>query len=272
MKKRFKAKKARKMELLFIFFFIMAIVIISFKVLKKADPLFLLTEDYNLFSLKFDRRKLLLKNGLNYVWQETKPVEDTPVFQEEKIRKKIYVYNTHQAEEYADYDVLSAAKYLKEVLNNYGIEVIVEETDITAEVKKNNYTYSQSYRVTKQLLENVFSDDILLYIDLHRDSSAKSVTTTKINDLDYAKMMFVVGGKHENYQENYRTADDLNKMIKNISESLSRGLLLRKSSSYNQELGGNVILIELGGPYNTKEEVMRSIEALGNAINSYLEE
>ena len=65
MKKRFKAKKARKMELLFIFFFIMAIVIISFKVLKKADPLFLLTEDYNLFSLKFDRRKLLLKNGLN---------------------------------------------------------------------------------------------------------------------------------------------------------------------------------------------------------------
>ncbi|MCH5167693.1 MAG: stage II sporulation protein P [Erysipelotrichales bacterium] len=270
MKRRFKAKRKYKYSILIIFLFILIVVLFSFSFVKKVDPVFLMTENYKLFSVNFDRNQLLLKNGLNY-----KLTEEIlkPVFLEEtSIKRKVYIYNTHQTEEYVDYDVLSAAKKLKEELSVYNIEVIVEETNIAAEVKKNNYTYSQSYRVTKQLIENIMSDDISLYIDLHRDSSNKGITTTTIGDAEYAKMMFVVGGKHESYMENYRVSNELNKMIKNINENLSRGIILRKTSSYNQEISGNVILIELGGPYNNKIEVENSIKMLAEAINYYMEE
>lgn len=269
MKKRFKAKRRFRYKILLVFIFILIIVMFSFSMSKSVDPIFLMTQNYKLFSIDFDRSELLLKNGLNYKLKE----DIIPVFTEsESIKRKIYIYNTHQTEEYVDYDVLSAAKKLKEELMNYDIETIVEETNITDEVKKNNYTYSQSYRVTKALMENILSDDISLYIDLHRDSSSKNVTTTTINDEKYAKMMFVVGGKHDTYEENYRVALELNKMITNINENMSRGLLLRKSSSYNQEVSGNVLLIELGGPYNTKEEIERSLKVLAEAIYYYMEE
>lgn len=270
MKKRFKAKKRGKYKILLIFLFIILIIMISFNLVKDVDPVFLMTQDYESFKIDFKQTDILLKNGLNYKLSDTTL---KPVFLEEKsIKRRIYIYNTHQTEEYVDYDVLSAAKKLSEELKNYNIEAIVEDTNIALEVKKNNYTYSQSYRVTKKLMENIMSDDFVLYIDLHRDSSSKKITTTTINNEEFAKMMFVIGGKHETYLENYRVADELNKMIKNIDQDISRGLLLKKSSSYNQEVSGNVLLIELGGPYNTKEEVERSIKVLAEAISYYMEE
>ena len=270
MKRKFKAKKKIKYKVLLIFIFIMIIVFFSLNVVKNIDPVFLMTENYKLFSIDLDRNQLLLKNGLNY---NLKNEILKPVFmQNSSYQKKVYIYNTHQTEEYVDYDVLSASKKLKENLGDYGIDAIVEETNITDEVKKKNYTYSQSYRVTKELIEKNMSDDISLYIDLHRDSSNKKVTTVTINDEEYAKLMFVVGGKHKTYMENYRVAEELNKMIKNINENISRGLLLRETSSYNQDISSNVILIELGGPYNKQDEIERSLKILAEAINYYLEE
>lgn len=115
-------------------------------------------------------------------------------------------------------------------------------------------------------------DEISLYIDLHRDSANHETSTTMIEDQGYARMMFVVGGKHEGYLANYRISEELNKMIKNINPLLSRGILLRKNSSFNQDLNNNIILIELGGPNNTKEEVSNSIRALALAISNYLNE
>ena len=270
MKRKFKSKKPFRYKIILIFIFILIIVMFSLNAVRDVDPVFLMTQNYKLFSVDFDRSELLLKNGLNYTFKEEviKPV----FIEKEKYQKKIYIYNTHQSEEYVDYDVLSAAKKLKEELFNYGIEAIVEETNIATEVKKNNYTYSQSYRVTKELIEKNMSDDISLYIDLHRDSSNKKITTISIDSEEYAKMMFVVGGKHDTYMENYRVANELNKMLKNVNEDISRGLLLRESSSYNQDISSNVILIELGGPYNKKEEVERSLKILAEAINYYLEE
>lgn len=252
------------------------VVIFSLNLIKHVNPSFLLTGNHKFFIFDFDKKEFLLKSGLNfkYVEEQTKPVfSEVPDTQgNQEIRKKIYVYNTHQTEAYVDFNVLEAAKTLRDYLNELNIDVLVEETNIPDEVHKHNYTYSQSYRVTKELIQKNMSDDISLYIDLHRDSSNKNVTTTTINEASYARMMFVVGGKHETYLENYRVSEELNKMIKNIDSSLSRGLFLRKSSSYNQEISGNVILIELGGPYNTKEEVSNSLRLLAQAISNYLEE
>lgn len=276
MKKRFKAKKKIRLFTLFMFIIIMIITIVSFKIVIKIDPIFLLKQDYHFFTLDFNRNDYLLKNGFKII-EDVIDGNDIPVFDEVKttspiIRKKIYIYNTHQSEKYADFDVLNAALNLKNILADFNIEAIVEETNITEEVKKNNYTYSQSYRVTKSLMTNYLNKDISLFIDLHRDSSAKNITTTTVDGVNFAKMMFVVGGKHESYMENYRVSDAINKISKNNNNQISRGLLLRKSSSYNQELDPNVVLIELGGPENTKEEVLNTLQVLAKSIYEYLEE
>lgn len=276
MKKRFKAKKKIRLFTLFMFIIIMIITIVSFKIVIKIDPIFLLKQDYHFFTLDFNRNDYLLKNGFKII-EDVIDGNDIPVFDEVKttspiIRKKIYIYNTHQSEKYADFDVLNAALNLKNILADFNIEAIVEETNITEEVKKNNYTYSQSYRVTKSLMTNYLNKDISLFIDLHRDSSAKNITTTTVDGVNFAKMMFVVGGKHESYMENYRVSDAINKISKNNNNQISRGLLLRKSSSYNQELDPNVVLIELGGPENTKEEVLNTLHVLAKSIYEYLEE
>ena len=276
MKKRFKAKKKIRLLTLFMFIIIMIITIVSFKIVIKIDPIFLLKQDYHFFTLDFNRNDYLLKNGFKII-EDVIDGNDIPVFDEVKttspiIRKKIYIYNTHQSEKYADFDVLNAALNLKNILADFNIEAIVEETNITEEVKKNNYTYSQSYRVTKSLMTNYLNKDISLFIDLHRDSSAKNITTTTVDGVNFAKMMFVVGGKHESYMENYRVSDAINKILKNNNNQISRGLLLRKSSSYNQELDPNVVLIELGGPENTKEEVLNTLQVLAKSIYEYLEE
>lgn len=276
MKKRFKAKKKIRFFTLFMFIIIMIITIVSFKIVIKIDPIFLLRQDYHFFTLDFNRNDYLLKNGFKII-EDVIDSNDIPVFDEVKttspiVRKKIYIYNTHQSEKYADFDVLNAALNLKNILADFNIEAIVEETNITEEVKKNNYTYSQSYRVTKSLMTNYLNKDISLFIDLHRDSSAKNITTTTVDGVNFAKMMFVVGGKHESYMENYRVSDTLNKILKNNNNQISGGLLLRKSSSYNQELDPNVVLIELGGPENTKEEVLNTLQVLAKSIYEYLEE
>ena len=139
-------------------------------------------------------------------------------------------------------------------------------------MKKNNLQYKDTYKVTRDLLINKMSEEFSIYIDLHRDSVSKDATTTEIDGKSYAKILFVIGGKHESYMENYSVCDKLNKYIKNINNKLTRGILVRKSSSYNQDLASNIILIELGSENNTMEEVNNTIEVLSEAISYYVNE
>lgn len=275
MKKRFKARRRFHKNVIFYVILILIIVFLSFRIVSKKDKYYLVNPDYELFKFSIDRDKFLFKSGLNFDYEKKiEKVKEVFVetFVPEKKRQTIYIYNTHQTEEYEGYDVLSAAKELQSELKQYNIDAIVEETNIHDELTKNNYVYSQSYRVTRELLEDNLRDDVSLYIDLHRDSSNHDISTTTVDDKSYARMMFVVGGKHESYLTNYHVSEELNKMIKNINPLLSRGILLRKNSSFNQDVSDNVILIELGGPNNTKEEVSNSVKALALAINNYLSE
>lgn len=224
-----------------------------------------------IYNFRIDRDKLLLKMGLNYK-EKKKDNKDNLVFNEIVIKPKIYLYNTHQSEEYDGYTLLEASKLLKECLDANNIEVIMDDVNIEDIIHQNNLKYKDSYKITRSLIQKQDIDSIDLFIDLHRDSAKKKVTTATINGINYAKYMFVVGGSHEKYMDNYRLMDDLNKKIKNINPDLSRGIFLRKSSDYNQDISRNVILIELGGVENTKEEVNNSIKLLSEILTEYLNE
>lgn len=275
MKKHFKSKKKKRYYLFWYVILILAIIFVDNLYLKQVSPNLILNNDIShIFKYKIDYQKLFMYFGLNHINDSDKIIEsNTPVFKEYDYNNPtIYVYNTHQTEEYSDGDIYKASTYLKEKLIEYNIDVILESTNIKEVLDKNNWAYKDSYKVTRELLQKNINDNISLYIDLHRDSSSYQSSTVEIDDKKYAKILFVIGGKHENFDDNYLIAEHLNKLLKNINSKISRGIFVRKSSSYNQDLNSNIILIEIGGPHNNMEEVKNSIDILCEVLEQFIGE
>lgn len=269
MRRYFKTRHKR-VNLFKLILFVLTIYAIGNYIFLHISHDFLFIEN-PIYNFRIDRQDMLLKMGLNYKDKKI-TIKDLPVFNEINIKPTIYLYNTHQSEKYDNYTLIEASRLLKESLENNNIEVIMDDINIETIIHENNLQYKDSYKITRNLIQKQDINKIDLIIDLHRDSSKKKVTTATINGVNYAKVMFVVGGNYDTYMENYRLMEELNRRIKNISPDLSRGIFLRKNSDYNQDLSRNVILIELGGVENTKEEVNNSIKLLSDVITNYLNE
>ena len=114
------------------------------------------------------------------------------------------------------------------------------------------------------------------FVDLHRDSITREYSVATINGKSYAKVMFVIGTNHDNWQANYKLSNDLNNLIKKYYPGLSRNIMKKTGTGvngiYNQNLSPNCILIEVGGVDNTIEEVYNTIDALTDIIFKYLKE
>ena len=143
---------------------------------------------------------------------------------------------------------------------------------------KNGWSYRYSYNDCSGYLEEVSknSPSIKYFIDLHRDSSKKDTTTTTIEGKSYAKVMFLVGLEHDNYEANLKVATTLNEMIKLKYPSISRGIYKKKGPGvngiYNQDFDSNCILIEVGGQYNSILEVSNTIDVLARILYEYIGE
>ena len=153
------------------------------------------------------------------VFQQTDIIETTkePV---------IYIYNSHQTEEYATLEnynltptVLTASYILKDKLNDYGIESIIETSDFKTDLNKYGYTYSDAYKVSRMWLDNLNNPNMLLYIDLHRDSVKYQYSNVTVDGKDYAKLMLVVG-KNYDYEENMKVAEQIVDEIENNAYKL----------------------------------------------------
>ena len=131
-------------------------------------------------------------------------------------------------------------------------------------------SYEKSYLATRSFLKDKLNEyEFDLIIDLHRDAVSKDKTTTTIDGKDYAKVMFVA---NVNYKDNIALANKLNDIINNKFESLSRGIYNKYVDNFNQDLNKNVLLLELGGNYNTIDEVLNTIDALALSIKELLYE
>ena len=197
----------------------------------------------------------------------------------------IYIYNSHQLENYNNSNlsiygitpnVLMASYLLKEKLNNLGISTIVEDTNITEFLDINNWDYSASYKASRIFLldkKNTYSS-IKYFIDIHRDSVGKELTTVSINNKNYARILFVVGLEHSNYEKNLMLANNLNDLFNKYYPGISRGIYKKEGPNvngiYNQDISENVMLIELGGVDNNIEEVMNSVNAISDIIYKYV--
>lgn len=232
----------------------------------------------NLIDFKF-KGEYLLNIGLS-TFDEIKFTKD--VFKQssnknDNLKTRIYIYNTHQTEEYRTIEnynltptVHTASFILKDFLKDYNIGAIVEEKDLKTEMNKLGYTYNQAYKVSRKWLEELNNSNLDLYIDLHRDSVNYNLSNVKVNGKDYAKIMFVVGTNY-NYEPNMNVANSIIKEIEKINKDISRGIFTRKSV-YNQDFNNNCVLIEVGGPESSYESVSNSLNVLAIAIKNYLGE
>ena len=186
----------------------------------------------------------------------------------------IYIYNTHQSEEYdagtlKEYNIIPtvymASVMLQKSLEKKEIYSIVEESNIKNLLNEKGITYNDSYYVTRELLQKMHdnSPTIKYFIDIHRDSVSDRIT---VDDITYAKLMFVVGMNHSNYTENDKLMTKLKDNINNEVPGVVKNNFYGKNSRYNQDFNNNTILIEVGGPKNTIDEVYNSINLLANAI------
>lgn len=197
----------------------------------------------------------------------------------------VYIYNTHQTEKYSSdkltqYSIppnITIASYmLQEELKKYGIYSYVEEDSVSSILKKNNWKYASSYKVTKEFMTKRQKEmpSLKYFIDLHRDSVARKYTTTQIGTKNYAKLMLLVGLDHKNYQVNLKEANTINNMIKKKYPSLTRGIYKKSGSGvngiYNQDFSKYTFLFEVGGTGNEIEEVDNTINILAEVLSEYI--
>lgn len=198
----------------------------------------------------------------------------------------VYIYNSHQLENYSSENldiygitpnVLMASYLLKEQLNEIGIPTIVEDANMSELLSINGWDHSYSYKASRLLILSKKSEYSTLkyFIDIHRDAISKAESTITINGKNYAKILFVVGEDHDNWESNYESATKLNNIIEKNYSSLSRGILKKGGVGvdgiYNQDISGNSLLIEVGSVDNTIEEVLNTVTAITKCLKEYIE-
>lgn len=236
-----------------------------------ASPLTFLNRDY----------KGLTSNTV----VKLKKSETNKKIETKKENPTIYIYNTHQTEEYkptsyleysVNPNVLMASYILEEQLSKKGHVVLVEEESVSKLRTTLGLNYAGSYKVTRSMMENAKKNNPTLkyYIDLHRDSLTRDKTTLTVDGKGYAKILFIVGLENSNYQENLDFTNKISDLLNQKVKGLSKGIYKKEgplvNGVYNQDFSNRVILIELGGNENTIDEVYRSLIVLGEVLDEVI--
>ncbi len=312
MKKRFVAKKRRRRKIKIFFFFVLFIfgMILSFRFfsqsnIKVDDKEFvsLLIQESNVYFSKDQKKNLLKKIWLhlfpfyrqptmllssNYPELVSFDVDEKQEISSESVASQneeelplIYLYNSHQTEEYAPSDfleyslnptVMMADYILQDVFQKNGFFTLVEENKIKDILNENSWKYGSSYRASRILLEQAKKEHSSLqyFIDVHRDSLPREKTVVEINGKMYAKVIFLIGLENGNYQENLSFTKKINDKLDERYPGLSKGIYQKGGEGvngvYNQDFSPQTILIEIGGYQNTTTEVLNSTLAFSECF------
>lgn len=198
----------------------------------------------------------------------------------------VYLYNTHQLETYSSVglnnnmvpNVMMVGSLLKDKLNKDGIKTVFEDTNLYNFISEMGLPKDELYGGSRVFISNSKEKypSLKYFIDIHRDSVNKDISTINIDNKNYARILFVLGTTNPNYKENEKFMIRLNEIINNKYPKLSRGIyevdIPDWPEIYNQDIDKNTILIELGAKDNTMNEVINSVEVLSEAISEYIKE
>lgn len=191
----------------------------------------------------------------------------------------IYLYNTHETEEYAGspYNITPTVKtvsnILQDELKKLSITALTETKSITKEVNRRGLDYTGTYEVSFDYLKMREKENPTLkyFFDMHRDSVTGEASKVTIEGKKYARLMFLVGTKNENYRKNVKNLKIMEKYLNKHYKGLVRDTYYQSHSGFNQFYSEKMFLIELGGPDNTLEEIYNTSVALSKAIKYYVE-
>lgn len=284
--KRMKLKKPKRVNfIIFVIIICILFLVVNFllkKIELNSNELFvkklLQKSNYYLINENLDTNltyklfKFDLKNPITImdrVFAYEKDIQTFAYIQNNLVdNPKVYIYSTHPNEKYIDNTISYASLILQEKLNSLQVETIVEERSVVDYLEDNNLEFDDSYKATREFLSDKLKIyDFDLIIDLHRD--AVNNTTVKINNEEYAKIMFV---QNVNYKDNITLANKLNDILNEKYPGITRGIYNKYVDNFNQDLNNNVLLIELGGNTNTFNQVNNSIDALAYSIKELLNE
>lgn len=202
-------------------------------------------------------------------------------------QKKVFIYHSHNRESWipelahkgvtegsaafdAEINITLLGERFSEQLMNNGIGAFYADTDYPTEVE--GYQWAMSYRYSLDTVQEAFAQhpELEYFLDLHRDSQKRDITTVEIDGEDYAQVFFIIGHNNPNWKENEAFALQIHQMLEASHPGISRGIWSKTSNSghaeYNQSVSPNSILIEIGGVENTLEESYRTIDVLAATI------
>jgi stage II sporulation protein P len=209
---------------------------------------------------------------------------------------EVFIYSTHSWENYLPLLGLTGNKdankavgsgapnqgvhlvdtWLKEALATNGIGANVNYQDAATVLNQKNWNTNQAYDASRPLVEDALKSGkpYHLFIDIHRDSSRRNLTTVQINNQSYARLSLVIGQGDPHYQENEAVERKINSALNANYPGLSRGIFEKSTSEgngvYNQDISSHAILIEIGGVDNNETELKNTTNALGKIISQYL--
>ena len=239
-----------------------------------------------LFPTKKEAVKTLIKtNYQGLIKKEAIPVSKTS--KKKETNPIIYIYNTHQTEEYAPSSFIEYSVMPTVQMNNYILEekfeqenfnTIVEEKRIKDVLNQNGWNYAGSYQASRVFLEEAKKTypTLKYFIDVHRDSLSKDRTTITIDNKNYASILFIVGLENKNYEANLQFTEKINSKLNEKYPNLSKGIYKKEGSGvngvYNQDFSPFTILVEMGGPENTVDEVLNTSLAFADCFLEVIKE
>ncbi|MEL7622327.1 MAG: stage II sporulation protein P [Clostridiales bacterium] len=191
---------------------------------------------------------------------------------------RVLIYHTHNSEAYTGDEkrkaiggVISAGRLLTQTLEgDFGIktahsEAVNDRPDFTK-------AYINSQQLLKQYVNKYPNMEVV--IDLHRDAgmNKRQDTLVKIEGVECAKLLLVMGDAHEGYKTNLAFARKIQEKADELYPGLMKPLRIANDRRYNQQLHPHAILLEVGSDLNTADDAANSVKFFARVVAEVLQE
>ena len=235
-----------------------------------------------------DAEEIKFKNGSGLRYDKGALIEQPLQWDLTAAEPTVLILHTHTTESYTKakgetyeetaafrtldeaYNMVSVGDHLAQLLTDGGVTVIHDR-------ELHDYpSYNGSYNHARKAMERNLKENpsICLVLDLHRDASGdvqnQMRTKATVDGAAAAQIMFVVGTngtglKHPDWKENLALALKLQVQMERLAPGICRKLNLR-GQRFNQDQSPGALLVEVGAAGNTREEALRAVEVLAQAI------
>lgn len=183
----------------------------------------------------------------------------------------VAVSHQHQTE-----NIMKVGEKLQKQMEFQGVATDLLTYDNITEMSKQGVPYHRAYKAIRSHIESKMKEsNYQLIIDLHRDSLGPGKTTLQYNGESYAKVAFVIGMEHPQYEKNKQHALLLKAEMERLVPGITRDIVLKHGAGvdgkYNQDLHPGLLVLELGGVGNTEDELNRTIPIIAEAAAAMLE-